>query len=102
MIEVARRNGPILFAIVLASVVALQTESASACNCLLRIPPSPCVEASGSDTIVFVGTVLTEESITLPTNLPDFPKERGRKRDSSVQETWSGHPSIRLHPDFEI
>jgi hypothetical protein len=82
-------TAPILFAVVIASVLSLQAESASACNCL-GDPPSPCAAASGSDTIVFVGTVLTEESITLPTHNPQFPEERGRRLGFSVHETLVG------------
>jgi hypothetical protein len=85
---VARHTAPMIAAVVIAS--ALYAESASACSCV-GDPPSPCAVAShSSDTIVFVGTALTEEPIMLPTHIPHFPEERGRKTGFSVQETLVG------------
>jgi hypothetical protein len=54
------------------------------------VAPSPCAAASGPDTLVFVGTVLTEESTMLSTDIPGVSAEPGRKLGFSVQETLVG------------
>jgi hypothetical protein len=85
---VARHTAPIIAAVVIAS--ALHAESASACSCRSD-PPFPCAVAShSSDTIVFVGTALTEEPIMPPTHIPQFPEERSRRTGFSVPETLVG------------
>src|SRR5215211_8986186 len=86
----ARHTARIVMAVVIVGVGSLHAKSAWACSCL-GDPLSPCAEAThSSDTIVFVGTALTEETIMLPTHIPQFPEERGRRTGFSVQETLVG------------
>jgi Carboxypeptidase regulatory-like domain len=87
--DVARHTAQIFSAVVIVSAISLHAESASACTCVV-VSPSPCAAASRPGKIVFVGTVLTEESTMLSTDIPGVSAERGRKLGLSVQETLVG------------
>jgi hypothetical protein len=75
--------------IVVASALLVPARSSWACSCL-KLGLSPCQEARMSG-LVFVGTALREQSITLR-GTPDFPRLPGRRIRFSVEEMLVGTP----------